>query len=378
MYKINGYILRHLGGAFLLVSLGLTAVVWLTQSLRFIEVVLNKGFPLSVFFQLVILMVPDLLTIVMPISIFVAILFVYNKLINDSELVVMRAIGLSDWQLARPGIMLGVLVMAIMFWVNLFILPESFKRFRDLEFEIRNGASIVLFNGGEFTTFGDVTVFVREKRGNQNLKGLFIYDGRDPKMPYTLMAANGGIQQTEEGAKIVLVNGNRQSLPSKVEMSQEKQSTPSALYFDKYIFEFKAAQHKSTAPRPKKPYEMTLSEQLWPEASIPAHQQHKMRVEAHQKLIWPLYSPILALIALGFLLNEKGYRRGRPPYLGRAIVWAVGIQAGTFGLLQLSDRFFLSIFLAYLVLSVSLGVGILFLSNSSWKDTFRIKKGATS
>jgi lipopolysaccharide export system permease protein len=368
MYKINQYLLRHLFGAFLLVAFGLTAAVWLTQSLRFIEVVLNKGFPLVTFFQLVVLMLPDLFTIVMPISLFVGVLFIYNRLINDSELVVMRSVGFSDFQLARPGIMLGLMVMGVMFFINLYVLPESFKRFRDLEYEIRNGASMVLFNGGEFTTLGDVTIFVREKKGSQNLKGIFIYDGRDKANPYTLMAAQGGIKQTDDGAKILLVSGSRQSLPAKT--SNVPQKNQSTLYFDQYIFEFKV-QQKSNEKRVKKPYEMSLSEQLWPGSEVSPQQRSKMKIEAHQKLIWPFYGPILALIALAFLLNERGYRRGRPRHLGQAVLWAVSIQAGTFGLLQLSDRFPITLYLAYGLLLLSLFMGLLFLSDSPLKNKIR-------
>ncbi|WP_431271272.1 LptF/LptG family permease [Dankookia sp. P2] len=103
MTRLDSYIFRQLAAALLAVTIGLAALVWLTQSLRFIELVLDRGLSFLVFIELTGLLLPSFFAVILPITTFVVILFVYVRLSADRELVVMRAAGLSQWRLARPA-----------------------------------------------------------------------------------------------------------------------------------------------------------------------------------------------------------------------------------------------------------------------------------
>ena len=81
--RINAYILRQLTIAFVIAVLSLTCVVWLSQSLRFIDMIVNRGLPLSTFVYLTVLLLPSWLSIVMPIAGFASVLFTYNRMLND-------------------------------------------------------------------------------------------------------------------------------------------------------------------------------------------------------------------------------------------------------------------------------------------------------
>ena len=84
------------------IIIALTAIIWLTQSLRFIELIVNRGLPFSTFLYLTVLLMPAWLAGVLPIAVFAAVLFVYNRLINDRELIIISAVGVSPARLARP------------------------------------------------------------------------------------------------------------------------------------------------------------------------------------------------------------------------------------------------------------------------------------
>ena len=81
----------------LFVAMTLTLIVSLFGSLRLVDFIINRGLPVSVLFELIAFRVPGFLAIILPIATVAAILAVYNKLLNDSELVVMRASGVSQW-----------------------------------------------------------------------------------------------------------------------------------------------------------------------------------------------------------------------------------------------------------------------------------------
>ena len=63
---------------FLLVTFSLMSIIWLTQSLRFVELVTNKGLPVILFVKMTSLLMPRIFVILSPIALFVAILFVYT------------------------------------------------------------------------------------------------------------------------------------------------------------------------------------------------------------------------------------------------------------------------------------------------------------
>src|SRR3984957_21130686 len=100
MGALDRYILRQCFSVMMLVTGALTAAVWLAQSLRLVDLIINRGLSAEMFLYLALLILPRFLNIVMPIGAFIAVLFVFNRLISESELVVMRAAGISPFALA--------------------------------------------------------------------------------------------------------------------------------------------------------------------------------------------------------------------------------------------------------------------------------------
>src|SRR6202167_2106661 len=96
------YILRQCLNMMMVVRGALTAAVWLAQSLRLGDLIVNRGLSAEMFLYLALLILARFLDIVLPIGVFIAVLFVFNRLVTESELVVMRAAGVSPLTLAKP------------------------------------------------------------------------------------------------------------------------------------------------------------------------------------------------------------------------------------------------------------------------------------
>ena len=93
--RAQSYIFRQALVSALFIALTLTAVIWLTQAMRFIRLIVNKGLPIETFFYVTSLLLPSFLLITLPVGIFFATLFALNKMTNDRELVVLRSAGVS-------------------------------------------------------------------------------------------------------------------------------------------------------------------------------------------------------------------------------------------------------------------------------------------
>ena len=102
MTILDRYILRQSFSIMVFLTAALSAAVWLAQSLRLVDLIVNRGLSAELFLYLALLILPRLLDIVLPIGAFIAVLFVFNRLTSESELVVMRGVGMGPYQYRCP------------------------------------------------------------------------------------------------------------------------------------------------------------------------------------------------------------------------------------------------------------------------------------
>ena len=211
MTRLSRYILRQCFGVMIFVTAALSAAIWLAQSLRLIDLIVNRGLSIDVFLYLAALILPRFLDIVLPIGVFIAVLFTFNRLTAESELVVMRSAGLSHIALAKPVLILAGIAFLILMSLSVYFLPASNRAFKDLQFEIRNRFVSSLIQEGTFTTISDkLTIYIRSRDDRGEVRGLLINDTRDLQHPVTILAERGAFVDSPAGARIVMVNGNRQ------------------------------------------------------------------------------------------------------------------------------------------------------------------------
>src|SRR3954452_18074806 len=177
--QLHRYILRQLSFALIAVTAGLVALIWLTQSLRFVELVVNRGLSMRVFLELTGLLIPSFVAVILPITIFVVVQFVYQRLSGDREITVKRAAGLSPFELSRPALAVATLAVICGYVLTLWLVPASLTAFRQFQWEIRNRMAAFLLQEGVFTQVSDdLTVYVRSRDPSGTLHGILIDDGR--------------------------------------------------------------------------------------------------------------------------------------------------------------------------------------------------------
>ena len=329
---IARYILGQLVMATIFVTLALTFAIWLTQSLRLIDYIVNRGLPASTFLTFVGLLLPSFLGVVLPVSCFVAVLFVYHKLSMDSEMVVMRAAGLSQLQLARPALVLAVLVTACVYAISLYFLPLSFRHFKDLQNDFRNDFSAVLLQEGVFTALNDeITVYVRERSADGELRGILVHDSRDHDKPVTMMAERGALVPSESGPRVVMENGNRQQV-------ERGTGRFSLLYFDRYTIELSDFGEIAQS-RWREPKERFLPELLWPgDDRRDQRYRQELIAEGHQRLVGPLYTVVFVLIGVAALLAGEFNRRGQAMRVLAAVACVAALEGISLALNDLATR----------------------------------------
>jgi lipopolysaccharide export system permease protein len=324
--SINNYIAKQLVTAVMIVVVSLTCIIWLSQSLRFIDMIVNRGLPLATFVYLTMLLLPTWLSIVLPIAGFAGVIFIYNRMAGDREIVVLEASGLSPLRLARPALLVSVLITLLCYVMTLYLIPLSYRAFKELQFQIRHNYTDVLLREGVFNTIADdITVYVRARRETGELSGIIVHDNRDPRQEVTLIAERGALVVTEAGPRVFMQNGNRQS-------RDKSTGRTSLLYFDRYTVDLGGS--KSAAQRVwRDQNELFLFELLNPteQETLPRNFNEYI-AEGHSRLTAPLLGLALPLLGLAVLLRGEFSRRGQTWRILIAVGLAVileGLGLGT-------------------------------------------------
>jgi len=333
MPRLSFYVLRQLIGPTALLTFLLTCVIWLTQSLRLLDLVINRGQSAITFVYLTILLLPSLLVIIMPLAYFSATLYALNRLNSDSELVVMGAAGYSRAQLSVPVFIAAGLVMALTYLCALYLAPAGQRAMKDKVLDIRADIGSALLNEGEFNTPAkDLTVFIRSLGSDGQIRGVFVHDNRNAKRPITYLAEHGVLAQTPLGARLIMFDGT-------IEQNSRQGAQLSVLKFKSYVFDLdqfagpRAATLRASSER-------SLTELLWPPNSPQITQKirNTFRAEAHNRLSQPLYCITFAMIVLAAILRR---RRARGAYALRLVIaWLAGaaLRIAGYGIPGLAAR----------------------------------------
>jgi lipopolysaccharide export system permease protein len=352
MTAIDRYILRQSFSIMLFITAALTTAVWLAQSLRLVDLIVNRGLSVELFLYLALLILPRFLDIVLPIGAFIAVLFVFNRLISESELVVMRGAGMGPFMLARPVFVLSGIGFAVLLSLSAYFLPTSNRAFKDLQFEIRNRFVSGLLQEGTFTTISNkLTIYIagRDERGQ--VTGLLINDNRDPRQPVTIMAERGAFAEEDTlSSRLVMVNGSRQSF-------DRASGKLSLLRFDRYTLDLNLLRD-APGVRFRDAQERYLDELFWPPPHLEPLLRRGFMVEAHQRILVPLSIFSFVTIPLACLLPGELNRRGQLHRVLLAVACAFVFQAVDLGVQNLAGRNTSMIPLLYVVNLFPLVLGI--------------------
>ena len=358
------YIFRNLFVAMLFTAVTLSVVILLTQSLRFLELVIESGASASAFWLLTLLALPRFLEIILPLSLMAAAIFVLNRMSSDSELVIFRSIGFSPSAIARPAIILAALVTLVLWSLTFWVAPKSLASMQQMRQVVKAQFSAILFREGVFNQFGDgLTVYIRERRQDGELLGLMIHDNRqEAKNPSIILAKRGILTVRDEGYEVVVYDGIRQ------EMDAEKKILH-RLNFERYTIDFPDSD--PVRQRWKEAEERTIFELLNPNENSNRDQENLrvFHVEIHRRVISPLLAVVLTLSACTLLLLGPTDRRGMSKRITLAVVTAIVLQGAFLAAFNLARQSDFGLALMYALVFVPLFV-MLFLI-SQWGEHTR-------
>lgn len=212
MKIIKRYFTKQLVTIFVMLLLILTGLAWMLQLMSMMKFLINYGINIGNFLGLTVLMIPFIVSIIIPFVTFISVIFVYNKLIADNEITVLSSAGMSPAQIAKPAIQLAFILAIIHWTLNLWIVPSTQAKFYDTQWELRYGLAHMKIHEGAFTRMADGLVVYVDKVSGYDLSQIILSDNRSPDTEITIFAEKGKLVSTNRGLSIIMDNGSIQYL----------------------------------------------------------------------------------------------------------------------------------------------------------------------
>ena len=289
--QFDRYIFRQMLRTSFAVMLTLVGIMWLFQTIRILELVINRGAPMTDFLLMSVTLIPLWLTIAIPIRVFVAVMWVFHRALVDRELLVAQASGRSAIQLARAPIALGVLFTTFLVINSVFLLPLSFGVYKEVQFKLRNTIPTVMLQDNVFIDVVDgMTMLIGKKYKDGHAENLFIHDEKTDGVIVTMTAKAGRFIEKDGKPAVILNDGHR------FELSQDKQSG-ATLMFDTHTVSITPRDRKQSTRMPIEMNEDRISNLLNPDASPQAVYVNQRVAEGHYRIASPFLAFALIMIA---------------------------------------------------------------------------------
>lgn len=317
MSIIDRYFTRQQVTAFIMLLMVLTGLAWMVQIMSMMKFLMNYGVKFTDFLGMTVMMVPFIISIIIPFVTFIAILFVYNKMIGDNEVVVMASAGYSPGRLARPALIFAGVMTALHLILTTWIVPASQAKFYDTQWNLRYGLAHLKLQEASFTDMARGLVVYVDKVSGHDLNQMMLSDTRDKKTQLTIFARNGKLVTTMRGLSIIMTDGSLQAAGNSEIIGT----------FDTFDMDLSVSEKNSdSAFRARRMPTLELFKVK--KDNVSKKQFKTVMSELANRILMPFMNIILAVVCLVILLRSSLLRRRASFAPAASVVAMSAIMAG--------------------------------------------------
>ena len=176
------------------------------KMLNLFKFVAQEGGPVSVVWRMLANLLPEYLSLGIPIGLMLGILFAFRRMALSSELDAFRAVGLSYGRLLRVPYIYAIVLALVNLGIVGFIQPYARYAYEGLRFELRSGALGASIKVGEFTRLGERMTLRIEQSANEgrDLSGIFVMARTKDQKSLAVTAKAGTFLATDDPDTIIL------------------------------------------------------------------------------------------------------------------------------------------------------------------------------
>jgi lipopolysaccharide export system permease protein len=276
----------------------------LDKMLRLFDFVAEQGGPVSVVWRMLATVLPEYLSLGIPIGLMLGILLAFRRLATSSELDVFRAVGLSYWRLLRVPFMFAFALAALNLAIVGFIQPSARYAYERLQFELRSGALGASIKVGEFNSLGQqMTVRIEESHNNgADLSGIFVRADSRQGRSLAVTAESGTFLRTDDPDTIIFRLRNGTLIHDEPDFR-----TPRVLSFTAHDLPIDLPKVERFRGRGGKERERTIPElvKIGGNENVPLAQRNESRANFHFRIVEVAMMFLLPLLAVALAVPPK-------------------------------------------------------------------------
>lgn len=276
----------------------------LDKMLRLFDFVASEGGPVSVVWKMLANMLPEYLSLGIPIGLMLGILLAFRRLALSSELDVLRALGVSYGRLMRVPYMFTIGLAALNLLIVGFVQPYARYAYEGLRFELRSGALGASIKVGEFTRLGNrMTLRVEQSRDSgRDLAGIFVMTETKDGKSLAVTAERGTFMATDDPDTIILRLANGTLVHDAPEFR-----TPRVLSFVGHDLPINLPKMEAFRQRGGRDLEMTIPElaRTAKNPETPAKTRNELRANFHFRLVEVATMFLLPMLAVALAVPPK-------------------------------------------------------------------------
>lgn len=323
-------------------------LILFNRSLSFLSYITENGVGFSGFFYMLVLIIPWMLTFILPLAFLVATLLLYHQMSINNEITIFKNSGLTKFAIAKPTFWLAGIITIACFLISFYLTPYANRKLRVARLNFKENYANLAFRDNAFESIKNITLYIKEKGDNNTLHGILIEDKRN-KDHYLTITAKSGKLMMEDGS--ILLNMQVGTIQR---FNRDKKKLE-MLNFDSYVLNLSDSQDEES----KKTW--ALKEKYVHELFDPnetAAQKLNSTAEFYRRITYPLLTVLFSLIAVGAMLRGEFRRAGQNINLVIAIV----VSALAFFCLNIGanliEHSMLYVFAPYLTIVIFAGIGI--------------------
>jgi lipopolysaccharide export system permease protein len=324
MTLFSRYMFRQVTNAFLVMLLTLTAIVWLATALKELDLITSQGQGLTLFFQMTMLSLPSLITLIAPNAALMAALYILDRMNGDSEVIVMTAAGAPVWRIGAPLVALATMVGVVILVVNVYVNPACMRELRSLITQVRADLISQVLQPGRFSSpERGLTFHIRDRSPTGELLGLLMHDERDENQVMSYMAERGRIISGDKGAFLVMYDGYVHRFNS-----DDEEKAVQIVAFDQNMLDISKFSNKGKKGRSLAAKERSIGDLISPPKDDKLAQVNYglLRAELHARLATPLYPLVFIFVAIALMGQARTTRRGRWGLILAVFSIAIGLR----------------------------------------------------
>ncbi|WJY21224.1 LPS export ABC transporter permease LptF [Fontisubflavum oceani] len=322
MGRYDRYILSQLLVLFGFFSLVLISVYWINRAVDLFDSLIADGQNLAVFLEFTALSLPQIMLTVLPVSAFVATLYIFNRMISESELVVLQTAGMGAIRLLRPIIIFGLVLATLVSILAHVLAPAARSQFNDRSVEVTQDMTGRLLREGQFIhPTGGVTVYIRDITELGEFRDVFLQDRSSASSETTYVAQRALLVRSEAGPRLVMFDGLAQTL------TPEDQRL-SVVEFDDFTYDI-AGLIEAPDSRRYDLGELSTPVLLAADPDFAAEQgfqRKQMQFEGHSRIARAIFVLMVPAIAAATLMLGSFSRFGVWPQILLAVTLIIPLQ----------------------------------------------------